>query len=148
MAHPYQSTVRNLTSPRQPQGRDSLFSWTVGLFVLAGVVVACWLGSFDGHGPGLSELGVIELSDVPDGSYELVLFASRSGDDGGLGRLTRFTVVGGSQELEVSDNASNVVTFSNLTPQNGSLTIEVRVSPNGTGRFGYLGSLQLTKTAD
>jgi hypothetical protein len=46
MAHPYQSTVRNLTSPRQPQGRDSLFSWTVGLFVLAGVVVACWLGSF------------------------------------------------------------------------------------------------------
>ena len=46
MATPYQSTVRNLTSPRQPQGRDSLFSWTVGLFVFAGVVVVCWLGSF------------------------------------------------------------------------------------------------------
>ena len=109
---------------------------------------ACWVGSFDGHGPGLSELGVVELNDVPDGSYELVLFASRSGNDGGLGRLTRFTVGGSSQELEVSDNASNVVTFSNLTPQNGSLTIEVRVSPNGAGRFGYLGSVRLTKTAD
>ena len=46
MSHPYQSTVRNLTGPRQPQGRDSLFTWTVGLFVLAGVVIACWLGSF------------------------------------------------------------------------------------------------------
>jgi hypothetical protein len=46
MAHPYQSTVRNLTGPKQPHGRDSLFTWTVGLFVLAGVVILCWLGSF------------------------------------------------------------------------------------------------------
>lgn len=108
----------------------------------------CWTGSFDGHDQALGELGVVELEDVADGSYELVLFASRAGDDGGLGRLTRFTVGGESLDLDVSDNTSNVVTVTGVTPQDGTITVGVEASPAGAGRFGYLGALVLTKIGD
>ncbi len=109
----------------------------------------CWTGSFDGHTAALSELGVVELGDLAPGHYELRLFASRTGDDSGAGRLSRYTVNGETIDLEVSDNVGDEAVFADVSPDaSGSMRIEVTVSPAGTARFTYLGALVLTKISD
>ena len=106
-----------------------------------------WIGSFDGHTAALSTSGQITLRHLdPEATYALKLFAARSGDDSGRGRLTRFIVNGQQQDLEVADNTSNTADFLNVTPDAlGQITIDVRVSPEGGSRFGYLGTIQLTR---
>ncbi len=102
-----------------------------------------WVGSFDGHDAALLESATVSISGLnPQATYDLELFASRSGDDGGRFRLTRYTVNDQFQDLEVSDNTANTVLFENLTGQ-ASIDIHITVSPDGTGRFGYLGGLIL-----
>ncbi len=103
-------------------------------------------GSFTDHTQGLLNPGQVTFTGLdPNGEYDVTLFAARSGDDGGLGRLTRYTVDGAWQDLEVSDNIANEIVFQNITPElDGSLVIDVAVSPDGTGRFAYLGLAQIT----
>ncbi|MEZ4447347.1 MAG: hypothetical protein R3B72_50190 [Polyangiaceae bacterium] len=109
----------------------------------------CWVGSFDSHQAALLESATVRIDDLAPGTYEVTLFASRSGDDGGLGRLTRFSLGGQTMDLEASDNQSSVATFAAAEPDSaGSLTLGVAVSPAGAARFGYLGALVLTKTAE
>ncbi len=105
-----------------------------------------WVGSFDGHAAALPLEALVSFEGLPDGTYELRLFASRNGDDGGIGRLTRYTVQGVTQDLEVSDNTTTLVTFMDLVVDNGMIEISVRVSPDGTARFGYLGALEVQRT--
>lgn len=105
-----------------------------------------WLGSFDGHAEALLESAVVSISGLdPAGEYRIELFASRSGDDGGIGRLTRYEIDGWTQDLEVSDNTNQSIVFDGLTG-NEVLELSVRVSPDGTGRFAYLGGIQLIRT--
>ncbi|MBO6940650.1 MAG: hypothetical protein JJ863_37095 [Deltaproteobacteria bacterium] len=105
-----------------------------------------WVGSFDGHDAALLERGTITVSSLPPGRYRVVLFASRTGDDAGIGRLTRYTIDGTQQELEVSDNTSDRAMFTGVSPDAaGDLEIAVEVSPNGTGRFGYIGVAIITR---
>ena len=107
-----------------------------------------WVGSFDGHDEALPLSASVRLADVDDGLYELVIYASRTGDDNGAGRLTRYTIDGQHQDLEIADNASNTVVFSDVSPDSvGNIDVEVAVSPDGSGRFAYLGALILTKTS-
>jgi len=105
-----------------------------------------WTGSFDGHAEALTKPGQVTLSGLdPDAEYDLTLFASRTGTDSGNGRLTRYTVDGQWQDLEVADNADTQVVFEDITPAaDGSLTIDVVASVAGTSRFGYLSLLRLT----
>ncbi len=104
-----------------------------------------WVGSFAGHDEALPLRAVVSLRGVPEGEYELVLFASRTGDDAGAGRLTRYTVGGETRDLDVADNTSRTVTFAPLRPTDGELDIEIRVSPDGAARFAYIGALVLTR---
>lgn len=109
----------------------------------------CWTGSFDGHAAALAETGAVALEDLAPGHYELRLFGSRIGDDGGLGRLTHYTVDGQTLDLEISDNAGDEAVFADVSPDAaGRLLIEVSVSVASTGRFAYLGALVLTKISD
>lgn len=97
-----------------------------------------WLGSFDGHADALLETAVVQISGLEtNGTYDLELFASRTGDDGGNGRLTRYTINGSHQDLEVSDNTNQTITFQGLTG-NPQIELHITVSPEGTGRFAYL----------
>ncbi|MCB9635428.1 MAG: hypothetical protein H6721_25185 [Sandaracinus sp.] len=106
-----------------------------------------WVGSFDGHDVAVTLRATAAVTALPEGAYTLVVFASRTGNDGALGRLTRFTVAGTSQDLEVADNTANAITFEDVAPDDaGSLQVEITVSPDGTGRFAYLGSLEITRT--
>ena len=105
-----------------------------------------WVGSFDGHAAALLESATVSISGLnPAATYDLELFASRSGNDGGNNRLTRYTVGGDVQDLEVSDNTDTSIIFADLT---GADTIEltIQVSPNGTTRFAYLGGMRLVRT--
>lgn len=106
-----------------------------------------WIGSFDGHTAALSTAGQVTLRHLdPEATYALKLFAARSGDDSGRGRLTRFIVNGQTQDLEVADNTANTADFLDVSPDAlGQITIDVRVSPEGGSRFGYLGAIQLTR---
>ncbi len=105
-----------------------------------------WVGSFDGHDAALTLTGVVELSGLAPGNYMVEVFASRDGDDTGIGRLTRYRLDTRTQDLEVSDNTSRSVTLSPVRPDaSGRLRLEVTVSPSGTGRFGYIGTLILTR---
>jgi len=104
-----------------------------------------WVGSFDGHKAGLLESATVTVSGLdPQATYDLELFASRSGDDSGRFRLTRYTVNGNSLDLEVSDNTTNTIVFENLTGQE-TIDLHVNLSPDGTGRFAYLGGLILQR---
>jgi hypothetical protein len=54
---------------------------------------------------------------------------------------------GASQDLEVADNRDRVVVFTDVRPDaQHRLEVDVAVSPDGTARFAYLGSLVLTRT--
>lgn len=104
-----------------------------------------WLGSFDGHADALLESATLQISGLEsNGTCDLELFASRSGDDGGNGRLTRYTINGVHQDLEVSDNTNQTVTFQGLTRSN-QIELHITVSPDGTGRFAYLGGFVLSR---
>ncbi len=105
-----------------------------------------YTGSFDGHAAALLNRAQVTFSDLdPNLVYDLAMFSSRTGNDGGLGRLTRYTVGGEWIDFDPTDNTSVEVVFAGISPApDGTLTIDVEVSPDGTGRFGYLGSLKLT----
>ncbi len=108
-----------------------------------------YTGSFDGHTAALENRAQVTFSGLdPALDYDLALFSSRTGTDGGIGRLSRYTVDGQVIESDVSDNTSNELVFSGVSPAlDGTLTLDVEVSPNGTGRFAYLGQLKLTALA-
>jgi hypothetical protein len=108
-------------------------------------------GSFTDHADGLLHPGQLTVRGLdPAGRYTLVLFASRAGDDGGLGRLTRYEVLGdvayGHQDLDAADNTGRVARYERLAPSStGELVIDVAVSPDGGARFAYLGVLELLR---
>lgn len=105
-----------------------------------------WVGSFDGHDQALLESAELTLSGLEtNATYSLELFASRTGNDGNRFRLTRYTIDGNFQDLEVSDNSSNSILFDNLNTNNDIITLQISVSPAGTGRFAYLGGFILTR---
>ena len=105
-----------------------------------------WVGSFDGHEAARDMEARIELTGLTPGEYALEFFASRDGDDGGNGRLTRYTVGARALDLEVSDNQSRTVRFDAVTPDaRGAIAINVSVSPEGRARFAYAGMLRVTR---
>jgi len=104
-----------------------------------------WTGSFDGHAAALPLVANVAIGGLPPGSYTLHLYASRSGDDSGNFRLTRYTVAGVAQDLEVSDNTSTRIEYVVAPDADGSVSIDVQVSPEGTSRFAYLGVVEITR---
>jgi hypothetical protein len=105
-----------------------------------------WVGSFDGHAAARGLTAQIELTGLTPGEYALELFASRDGNDGGNGRLTRYALGARTLDLEVTDNQSRTVRFDAVTPDaGGAITIEVSVSPEGAARFAYAGMLRVTR---
>ena len=108
-----------------------------------------WLGSFSGHADGLMNPAQVTVRGLATGEYTVALFASRSGDDLGAGRLTRYSIDGVPSDLDAANNTSNIASFATVSPkQNGSIVVDLAVSPAGNARFGYLGALVVTKTAD
>ncbi len=105
-----------------------------------------YVGSPAGHAEALSETGDLRLTGLREGGrYRLSLFGSRTGNDGGRGRLTRFTVHGVPQDYDPEDNTDRIAEFADVTADSGgNITIQVTVSPAGTARYGYLGALELT----
>lgn len=104
-----------------------------------------WVGSFDGHPAALLESTTVSISGLdPMGTYQLELYASRADDDGGNGRLTRYTLGGVSQDMEVSDNTANSIIFTDLTGS-AAVDLTITVSPDGMARFAYLGGLRLSR---
>lgn len=98
-----------------------------------------WLGSFDGHDAALPMRATVLIEDLeytPTARYEVSAFGARAGNDGGLGRLTRYTLGGPSIDVDASDNTANKATFQNLQPDaNGTLRLEPPSAPPGLGGF-------------
>lgn len=104
-----------------------------------------WVGSFDGHAEALLESATVSITGLdPNAIYSIEIYASNSGDDGGNGRLTRYTIGNQSQDLEVSDNTINSILFDALTDTE-NIELNVNVSPEGNGRFAYLGGITITR---
>lgn len=59
-----------------------------------------WVGSFEGHDFAITLEAVVTLSGLVPGTYSLELFASRDGDDGGPGRLTRYRIDAVEMDLD------------------------------------------------
>jgi hypothetical protein len=105
-----------------------------------------WVGSFDGHAAALPLTGRVEVTGFMGGEYEIELFASRDGDDAGIGRLTRYRIGTETFDLDASDNTSETITFDRVRPNaSGVIRLEVTVSPDGMGRFAYIGTLVLRR---
>lgn len=104
-------------------------------------------GSFDDHADGLTRPGRLRFDGLEAGAgYGLILFASRTGTDGGLGRLTRYSVGDAWVDLEVADNRDRTARLEVAADAAGGFELEVGVSPAGTGRFCYLGALVLERS--
>lgn len=105
-----------------------------------------WVGTFDGHAAALGLEARVVLRGLGPGSYRIALFASRTGDDGGRGRLTRYRVGGEEIDLEVSDNVDGRAVFDRVSPDaRGEIVIRAGVSPAGGARFAYLGAIEITR---
>lgn len=99
-------------------------------------------GSFDDHADGLTRPGRLRVDGLdPRGVYRLTLFAARAGDDGGRGRLTRYIVGDRWVELDASDNRARTARIDFGPDALGGAELTVAVSPDGDGRFCYLGAL-------
>ena len=99
--------------------------------------------SFWGDAGGQSSLVISDLDSTS--LYQLTLFASRVGNDNGNRRLTRYSVNGGAfGDLDASGNTSDSVILNNVAPAaDGSITITVEASPEGSSRYYYLSYLSL-----
>lgn len=103
-------------------------------------------GSFDDHADGLTRPGRLRIDGLdPEGRYRLTLFASRTGSDGALGRLTRYSVGEVWADLEVADNRDRTATLDVMPDALGGLELEVAVSPAGSGRFCYVGAVAIER---
>lgn len=107
-----------------------------------------WVGSFDGHQQALQKKGQLTLSNLdPQGTYTLTLFASRTGNDNGNGRLTRYVVGAQQKDVEVADNTTTTVTFDDIKASaSGRVDVVVTPSPNGSSRFAYIGAMSIERT--
>jgi len=127
----------------QTGGRaDNVFGWPGDVST-----DSLWVGSFDGHEAALAREAVVVLRGLEGGGvYEVTLFASRTSDDSGRGRLTRYAIGAETQDLEVADNVDRTVRFEDVTPDElGEVRLSIRVSPDGAGRFGYLGAMVIQR---
>lgn len=104
-----------------------------------------WTGLFDGHDAALSALGQLSIRGLdPEQTYTLRVFAGRTGDDSGRGRLTRYEVGEVTRDLDAADNTSEVAVFTDVSPNTlGEVAIDVTVSPAGSSRFAYIGALEV-----
>ncbi len=131
------------------EGRNTSGVSAATLFPVEAQRDTLWAGSHSGHATGLNRGARVVLSGLtPGATYDLALFSSRKGADGDLDRLTRYQVDNQVIDFDVTDNTDTTVDFNNVTADAaGTLTIEVGVSPAGTGRYCYLGALSLTAVA-
>jgi len=105
------------------------------------------MGTFAGQPGVLDHPAEITLSGlIPGAPYRIRCFASRQGDDGGRGYVTRYRIDDVFQDLNTSENIENVAEFAAVHASSlGKLVIEVGVSPaNPTGRFAQLSALEVT----
>lgn len=75
--------------------------------------------------------------------YSVTLYASRMTSDTTSDRTTIYTINGISKSLQVRNNVSDTIVFSNLKAVNGSIDITIKMGPNSI--FGYLGILDLVE---
>ncbi|MBX3269120.1 MAG: hypothetical protein KF729_02595 [Sandaracinaceae bacterium] len=105
-----------------------------------------WIGSFDGHAAALRREARLVVRGLPPGRYRVELFASRDGNDGGRGRVTRFTLGAEHRDLDVADNRERVAAFEDVAPDaRDELLVRVTVAPDGSSRFAYLGAVRITR---
>jgi poly(3-hydroxybutyrate) depolymerase len=86
-------------------------------------------------------VGKVKLTGLTVGtSYSLTFFASRL--TGGVDRVTQYKVGTSTVTLDATDNISNVVSLSGLTPAaDGTLEVEIKNNV-GTG-YGYIGVMEV-----
>lgn len=103
-----------------------------------------WTGAGN-HAAALQETAELIFAGlVAGGEYSLKLFASRAGDDGGLGYVARYVVDGLYRDLDASDNTQNLVIFESLfADANGEIRLTVGVSPDSLSRYAHLGVIEL-----
>jgi hypothetical protein len=104
-----------------------------------------WVGSNNTHADALLNEGRVVFRGLAAGNYKMEIFGSRDGNDGGLGRITRFTVGDKFADLETSDNNSRTGVLTVSPDSNGVILLRVGVSPDSISRLGYLGAIKLTR---
>jgi predicted esterase len=103
-----------------------------------------WSGDFD-ELLAPNEQAILRFSGLPNNALcRLTIFASRTSNDGGRGRLGRYTADGKHVDLDASDNTNVSVVLENVSAdEEGRLELTIQTSPDGTARFAYLGVLEL-----
>lgn len=107
-----------------------------------------WSGVLDGtHEQAIMNQGAVKLLGLdPQGVYEVLLFGSRMGMDGELGRLGRYQIAAQVQDFDVTDNEDMFVVFERVTPTpQGEIELTINVSPEGTSRYSYLGAMKVRR---
>ncbi|CAM2008376.1 carboxylesterase family protein [Acanthopleuribacter pedis] len=140
------ATGINMVIPVGFQGYNGLGVVDDSLFPAQAQRDTFWSGSHASHEAGLTRPGQVRLTGLTPGAvYDVSLFASRQGADGDRDRLTRYTLGGHFIDFDVTDNTATTVDFDGVQAgTDGTLTLDVAVSPAGTGRYCYLGTLVLT----
>jgi hypothetical protein len=108
-----------------------------------------YTGSWTNNTLAQSEVGVISLEGLtPGGRYMISLFASHTDDDGGRGRITRYTIGSEYRDLDIVNNTDTSALFESIfADENGLLDITVSAAAGTTSRFGFISAMEITALA-
>ena len=103
-----------------------------------------WSGAFDINEAPNTQAVIVFGGLPPEALCKITVFASRTGDDTGRGRLGRYSIGEKYVDLDASDNTNQTAILEQITAdENGELEFKITVSPDGGARFAYLGVLEL-----
>lgn len=118
---------------------------TAGSMYDSGIAGDGWVvGTTAGNATTIANPGILMIDGLtPNAPYELKLFGSRTGNDGGRGSITRYTIGTEWRDLNTADNLDRQAVFASVFANSmGEITLNVSVAP-GTSRYGHLNGLEL-----
>lgn len=90
------------------------------------------------------KIGVLTLKGLTPGQrYRVSCFASDNDNDGGLGRLTRYTIGTQSITLDIVNNTVNAAVFDSVMADAAG-QLQLTVAPEGTARYAEIGAIEVT----
>lgn len=142
VAVPYAKTTEGIATTVS-LGVASAFNGRVTSGATAGSVYDPLI-AVDGWSSSTTVVGSLVLKGLtPGAEYSISIFGSDTNNDGGRGRMSRYTIGSEYRDLNVVNNLDQFATFESVFA-NSLGQIVLSVAPTGTSRFANINSIEVT----
>lgn len=124
---------------------------TQGTTLDAEVASDSWtVGSWSGHSVAKDERGELKLTGLEPGAmYEVKLFGSYAGGDGGRSLIAKYVIGEETRLLDTNDNADEWAVFESVQASgSGQILISVMVAEDGSTRWAPVNALMVTQVPE